>query len=398
MDKFSLNEVSFVTVPAQTPALADIQKADLDILLDENTVVNTEKAGDLVSLFTSIEDGHQHGVSVEEDCEGLRIFVHWASSEDDTTGSHDHQITRTIDGQYVLSENHGHSHTIDQASIVNILMAIMAKYEKTSDLGTPKLKEGGLELASLPEIVKASKSDSSKEVPMDEELKKALEKVETLQAELAKSTAINSMTDVHKQYFDSLDESIEDDLRKSFIEASTEQRDVVVKEAQAKIEKAKEVVYTAVDGTEYTKADDPRLVKMAKDRDEDRKEHILLQKAAEDAEITKQAETELANLPGDLEVRKALVKSVNSIEDADTRQKALDALKAHNAKLHTAFETVGAAGTVNIEKAIADKQAAADKLDELAKARAAEKGENFYDAYAKVSEDNPELRTKAVNG
>jgi hypothetical protein len=411
MNKFRLGEVSFVDRPAQTHATADISKASVDELLDGDLGANEEmvKRGDLVSMATSSEDGHQHGISLHGDCDGLRIIVHYAAMPGSAEGGavdrgHDHQVIRSADGQYTLTENLGHTHSIDSAQMANVLLEAMNKAEDNPDWDHIPMELGGVPLADLPEVQKASSNEDHDEGEPTMAEPTTEQRLAAAEAENATLKAVNEMTPEHRAHYDGIDKALDDDAATAFLKADAKTRDAIVSKAKADAdaETAKSqgddpVVFTSDDGTEYRKSDDPRLVKMAQDRDADRKESIRLQKAAEDADLTKRAEGDLASFPGDLAVRKAILKAVDGIKDDTVRVAAHDALKAQNAKMAPAFQTIGASGAP-VQKSD-DAAGAEAQLDELAKKYQADNpGTDFYTAYEKVSEANPELLNKAVAG
>lgn len=392
-----------------------------------------EKAGDLVDLSTSSNDDHQHGIKLIETPSGVGVIVSFASAPEGEM--HDHQVTRDESGNFVLTENRGHTHTVDQQEMRDALIdASMAKQGPSAEerrrlAGTgAALPDGSFPIRNREDLTNAisafgrarsrdrqrvanhirrraralgltdmlpeegvladllKNSDEPKEKEMDD-LEKAKEQNEQLQAQVANLTKVAAMNADHRAHYDTLD----DDAKKAFVEKSDDDRNAEI----AKATDSDPVVYTADDGTEYRKSDDERLVKLAKDRDADRKEAIRLQAAAKDADLSKRAETDLANFPGDIETRKAILRKVDEIENEDVRKAASDALKAQNAKLASAFEVIGVQGSPSFEKSH-DRQSAVAELDRLAKERASKESESYVDAYAKVSEANPELLQKAV--
>ena len=341
----------------------------------------TEKAGDLVELATSADAGHQHGIHVYMNGEDFSIIVAYAMGED-AERFHDHQIMRNEDGSYSVLENAGHTHDdISSESIMNIITRRLLEKEAAGE----ELPEEG----PLADLLAAAK-ESERQLPQGDNQMADNKELDALKAQVATLTAVAALSGVHKTHYDSLD----DDGKTAFLKLDDSKKDQEIEDAEAKKADADPVVYTADNGDIFKKSDDPRLVKMAKERDEERKENIRLQKKAEDTALEKRAETELANLPGDIGVRKALLRATDGIEDEETRKGALAALKAQNARMGGAFTTVGVGGEPAIQAST--KKEAADELDRLAKERAAEKGENFYDAYDKVSEDNPQLLKKAM--
>lgn len=230
-------------------------------------------------------------------------------------------------------------------------------------------------------------TDKTAEEVTAEEIQKQLD---TVTAELAIAKAMLELSDAEKVHYHSLTKA----KQEKFLAKSKEDRAAELEMLKA----ADPVIYTSDDGATFHKSDDPRLVKMAQDRDADRAELKKQREANELVTFTKRAETELEFMPGTIETRVALLKAVDTIEDEVEKQAVLDSLKAKNVKMSKAFETVGtSAGTVADESGgILEKSAATNKLDELAKAHAAKENINYYDAYAIVAEANPELYKSAA--
>lgn len=82
--------------------------------------------GDFVDMLTETEDDHQHGINVVEDDGGIRIVVHFASGTD-SEGTHDHQVIMTPAGEFVLSENRGHSHGLDSMRVQELIFSELSK-------------------------------------------------------------------------------------------------------------------------------------------------------------------------------------------------------------------------------------------------------------------------------
>lgn len=180
------------------------------------------------------------------------------------------------------------------------------------------------------------------------------DKIRELEVQLAKAQSLLAMDADTRGYYDALKPKAQEAF---LAKAATEQK----AEAAAAIAKAadlKTVVYTDANGVAYTKADDTRLVELAKNND------LLMagiraeQAKVAEAELAKRA-SELAHLPGTDAVKLALLKSIDGIADEAVRTEALAVLKAKDAALAPAFEMVG---TV----AKADTATAADALDRLA--------------------------------
>ena len=197
---------------------------------------------------------------------------------------------------------------------------------------------------------------------------------------------VAEMSDAEKDVY----KSLEGEDKDNFLFASSEDRAAIVSKRQDD----DPVVYTTTDGMEIRKSDGAKMLKMAKDNDATNKRVEDLHKAAEKTRLETYVKENLQHLPGDLDTRVEMVKAVEGIKDEKQRTAALDALKANNAKLAKAFTKSGTseAGNTELEGAEAE-------LDSLAKAYQKENPDvDYYTAYEKVAETNPELYQKAVAG
>ena len=192
--------------------------------------------------------------------------------------------------------------------------------------------------------------------PSAEELTKSLE---TQAGELAIAKAYGDLNDSAKAHYNTLG----DDAKAEFLKMDEDGRTKALEE----IQKADSLVYTSDDGTEFRKSDDPRLVKMAKQGDADRKAFKKQQDENDGLRLAKRAGEELGNMPGDEPVKVALLKAVDSIEDEDTCTKVSEILKAGNDAAAGAFVKIGTP-----EAPAGGKGAAGDKFDVLVKAYQAE--------------------------
>lgn len=192
--------------------------------------------------------------------------------------------------------------------------------------------------------------------------------IETLKAELAKAQTLLAMSSDERAYYDGLGEKAQE----AFLAKSADKRASEVKKSAD----AKAVVYEDADGNTYTKADDQRLIDLAKARDELVREKQELAKSSKEAELAKRA-SELQHLPGDDATRIAILKSIDSIEDDAVREAAFTALKARDAGVAKAFEQVGHAGPP-------EKQSAEQKIEAMAKAYADEHKVTKAKAFAAV--------------
>jgi len=435
MRKFRINELSAVNRPAQAPARALIMKR-LDPI---------EKLGDLVDMFTGITDGHQHSIAIHEEEEGLYLRVAYSQGTG-SDNSHDHQIARGLDGNYVVSLNAGHTHELDMDVMRNAIFNQMTY--KSVDLPDPlnevrialsknnvAMQDGswpirneydlGLVLGAAASHVKSNEvqvhvmkraldlgltdsfdiyeknwlaldkstaaaggshstgntemtTKTAAEIAVETELAK-------VKSDLAIAKSFGEFTDVEKTHYSGLS----DTDKELFIAKSFDDRAAEI----TQLEMENKVVYKSLDGSEYRKSDDVRLVAMAKQADADR---TLLLKSESDREelvLRKRVTEDFTYLPGTIETRVAILKAMDSIADATVKTAAFDVLKAQNAKLASAFIEVGHSVVSK-----ADAGSANAELEALAKAMSAKDGIGYYDAYAKCAEIHPDLYNKAVAG
>lgn len=192
--------------------------------------------------------------------------------------------------------------------------------------------------------------------------------LELVTKQLAKAESYGRLTDIEKAHFNSLP-TIDQDL---FIKMDTGARANALEKAAA----SNPVVYTTSDGTEFRKNDDPRLISMAKQADENLKVAKAAQDKADTMEFEKRANDELGNLPGDKAAKIALLKAINGITDETIRTGVSQLIKAGNDGLAAAFNTHG---TMTPADGSAEHQ-----LDSLAKAYAAANNVTFAKAYDEV--------------
>ena len=148
-----------------------------------------------------------------------------------------------------------------------------------------------------------------------------------------------------------------------------------------------DVVFTADDGTEYTKAADPALVKMARERDIDRK--ALREEIAKrrHMEFAKRAADELGHLPGVEGHKVALLAAIEGIDDDVTRKGIGAMLRANDAGLAAALVKRGTTGGVAVVGGTAEAQ-----LDAMAKSLVADKKATDYAKAYDMALRSPEGR------
>ena len=360
MQEFRINEISSVDSPAQEGARVAIMKraeprennlldGTYPLALDTAVLENVVKReiqkgmGDLADLLTSEEEGHQHGIGVSR-CDGeIAYYVSYASGPDDEAG-HSHPLARSDSG-YVLGIVAGHTHAIDQEAMSGALLALVTKTEG----GEPMT----IQIGTQPTV-------------------------EELGAQLARAHAVVALTGEERAHFEALPE----EARTAFLAKSADDRKAEVGAVTKAAQDANPVVFTAADGTEFRKSDDPRAIAMAKRLDATEQENAALKARDEHTTLEKRAEAELPHLPGDVKTRAAMLKAIDGIEDEAQREAALGALKAHNEAMSKAFQTYGYGGQP-------EPGSPADQLDKLAKGYAEKNGGTFEAAYMKVA-DTPE--------
>lgn len=290
MRAFKIAEISGVDVPAQEGARVAILKRAPG---QSGDPVNKAAA-----LTTSVE-GHSHIMHVSYD------GMDYNSGQTSWDNDHSHPWVRTPDGMIVIGEAKGHTHEV----------AVVGKSAAKQPAGVPGADDGAKE----PEMTKT---------------------VEDLQKQLDRANAMAELTDAQKTHMKSLDQAGQD----AFLAKTAAERQAEVEAVAKNAADADPVVYKTMDGLELRKSAGEALIAMAKSNDALRKQNDELAKKAADADLRKRAETDLANLPGDVEVRMALLKSVDGIADETQRTAALNALKAQSAALKPAFETKGHSG------------------------------------------------------
>ena len=365
MRTLKINEISAVDRPAQEGARAMIMK--------RNDAPVEKLGGDLVDMLSGETDGHQHGIRFIRGEDGsLGMLTQYAAGPHELMETHDHQIVQNADGSFEMGVNHGHTHNLDMETIRASALAFITKNDDPGVIWV----EGD----TLAALTKTANVVTKGETEMSDDNKAVLAALEK-RAERAET--INKMSGYVRKHFDGLTEA----NQSIFIEMTgAEQTADVTKAAEGNA-----VVFKSVDGTEFTKSDDPRLVQMAKDRDADRAELAKSNEAVAKADLTKRAEA-LAHIPGDVETRVEMLKAIDGIPDVAKRDTALAALAAQDLALGAAFKAAGTSETVT------GVNTDADELDVLAKAYASENKVSEAIAYGEVlkTAKGSELYAKSV--
>lgn len=378
MREFRIEEISAVDSPAQKGARAAILKRDAGT---RTTLVT--KGDDAGKVLVEAEDGHQHILDVTRRV-GETSYA--ASGAGETYDYHTHPYVVGEDGRVTVGMAGGHSHELEQSVVDEALRrAAMAAADDRRegevihyrDPGAgPRTKRGAY---TMPESITKADLDKAVEDAVNP-VKADLEKARSENERLAK---IAGLTGAQKAHFDAL----EGDAADAFLALDEGARDAAVEKAARDADEEDPVVYKSDGGTEYRKSDDPRLVAMARERDEDRRELKAAKAATENARIEKRAGEIFKHAKGKPAVHVAIVKAVEGIEDEALRGEAVETLKSMDRSTRLGFETLGEDG----EEAVGDlghttKSDAEAQLDKLAKAHAEKHGVDYATAYGKVLE------------
>lgn len=356
MKKLRIDELSLVDVPAQTGARSVIMKRG-------------ESDGDDVrkshSVMTSDSDGHSHRITLY-DFDGNGGDTSYSTSLDDDHG-HTHPWVYTPEDGIVIGMSEGHTHTVSEEMIASISAASIFKSTESPETqrGTPMTEKN----KSKADDTVVEKSEHDKVVK-----------------ELAYAKAWGELNDESREYA----KGLSDEDRNAFVFMSAEDRAAAVQKAQ----ESREVVYKALDGSEYTKDDDPRMVNLAKRNDELERSSVIEKARREEQEFQKTASEELSNLQGDIPAKALIVKALSKQLKEDEFNQAMEILKGAN---RVALKTIGVAdGQIN--KAADGSADAAEfelrkRADEIVKA---DQEMSWDEAFAKACEEDPKSHQKIL--
>lgn len=163
------------------------------------------------------------------------------------------------------------------------------------------------------------------------------------------------------------------------------------------------VVHTCLDGTEIRKSAGETVLALAKRNDQLARDLAKSNATSEDVTLTKRATDDLGNIGGELVGKKALLKALDSITDASTRDAASAVLKSANELAKGVFLRKGTTAGNDILVSGPDGRETTEaeaKLDEMAKAHAAAHSVTFEKAYSTVIQttEGAELYKRYVGG
>ena len=336
------------------------------------------------TVLASMEALHTHAVVIDDYAKlNKGGSTSWAGGEGN---QHSHDFVIEDDGSVTVGANEGHLHFVEK-NVEQITksglsdeqitaLGLVVKFKKDKSTANTGGKQSGNEDNTMTDAEKAAKE--------------AQDKITLLKNQLALAILMGGLSDAQEAHHATLDEA----GQTAFLAKSAEERNAVITAIAKAAADENAEVYKAKDGTVFTKSDDPRMVKMAKDND------ILaaqLAKAAEttaNQDVAKRATELFKNMTGTPAAQTALLKSVEGIADEAVRKEVLEILAKNDAGIATIITEHGSA---HIDVTKGDSAAASSKLDGLAKKYVQDNpGTNAFDAYGIVSDLNPELYTQAV--
>ena len=385
LEVIKIDEISAVDKPAQPGALNAIMKRqdpDKPRIIGKNV------------KMTTAEDGHQHIIDLVG-WEGEHLYggmTSWVQADGDQE-AHSHPWSYDSKGGLVIGEALGHKHDIadlkkssesngDKSMAIKkslltsaaSVATLITKFDgaTASDEDAAAIRKAALDLnigGLLPSEGPLAKMGDDEEDDDDMEKEKMKDKMKDLKKSLSDAHSIISLTSVEKSHYDGLN----DDGKSAFLKMDASDRETAISKAND----ADPVIYKSLDGMEFRKSDDDRMVQMAKSNDRKSKDLAKAQAAARDSDIEKR-EAELDQLPGKSDVKKGLIGAILDIEDADIRKGAFAILKAANSANDDDFKRAG-----TLSKA--DVADADSKLEKMAKAHAAENSVPYAQAYMAVT-------------
>ena len=414
LENLMFNRISSVDTPAVEDAESVIMKRRDPVKKDH-----------MAEILTSVEEGHQHGISIESWDGKIHLYISQAKAQGEGDYGHSHSII-VQDSQYMLAMNAGHTHTVEQDALQTAMLTRAGinkeddeqpvtkdepeAAEPVQDDVDKQIPEGAQvssftieDLMSAIKDVQTTGSESGQvektdtvsesvedsqttqeQIPMAEtppiEIQDDIGEVVKLKDELEYTRAVVELEKGHRDFYDALPV----DERRSFakmIRSDRERRILASREADP-------VVYRTDDGIEIRKSAGETVTALAKSNDEARRENRELRDAREHDVLEKRADNELRHLSGELETRVALLKAIDGIEDENIRGQVMATVKSNDAGVSAVFKTYGHRGSASN-----DDDSAEEKLNKFVKKMAADKGITYAKAYtqAKDTEEGREL-------
>ena len=216
------------------------------------------------------------------------------------------------------------------------------RLDKISGVDRPAQEPATVAVIIKSDNPEAEEAEMNEEVEKNDEVEEILSEFVEPEAEVEKNDEVEEAPAEEPV----AEEAPEEAPAEEAPEEAPAEEEPAVEEAlveEAPVEKAEaSVIYKSLDGTEYGSDDDPRLIEAVKRADALETEKVEIAKAAEEVALAKRAEETLGNCPGSEDVKKGLLRAVESLGD-DVRDGALEILKAANENLAGAFEERGTA-------------------------------------------------------
>lgn len=361
MRALKIDEISAVDNPAQSHATMAIMKRDSapEARLQVEAVAKGLEAVD----FDTVLAAREASETAEEVVESLRekwsalqsAFVSIAMDESTDAPQKIPMLQESLQ-QFIDSLSEQSSEIAD--SLNKVLAAVPALAELLPPGSEGDLSMTDAEKRQLAELQKTvedltkkleaatAKESAKKAAQLAEELAKAQDelaevtkKLEAIEAEKAEAVAKASMTDAEKAFCADMPTA----EKMKFMAMSPADR----AKAMKKSADADPVVYKSEHtGEEFRKSDDPRLVKMAKQADEDRALAKAEREARENAEFSKRADDELGAFSEEVAKRDEKIEVIRAISKMDEgpRSAITKMLAVGGKAIKAAFDTIGHRG------------------------------------------------------
>jgi len=229
-----------------------------------------------------------------------------------------------------------------------------------------------------------TKTPGGSKMPKEKTLDELTSENETLKKQMAVLTTLSAFSDEEKTFYKGLDES----AQAAFIAKSAQDRTDEVEMSKS----ADPVIYTSLDGSQFRKSDDSRIVASAKRADLMEKRFNEAAEKSNDLSLEKRAAVELGKLPGEAKVHINILKALDTIKDETDRAAALTAIRAGAHAMTKNFERRGSSEEGGGKTAL-------EQLDNIAKKHAKDNNMDFYKAYDEVlkTPEGSELYSQTLN-
>ncbi len=362
------------------------------------------------AVLTSIEDGHQHTVCLDDPAHGWtdQLSTSYQTSEGAEQGHAHAWVYDATTGKVTIALDAGHSHTVEAVVPADVIAAAAAPDSKeqccngcgyscaSTDAYCPRCgakagHDSSAKPASVTVSIAARAPDAttgnspqptptptvkSQEPSMPTEQELTTENA-NLRKMLAASLALTEPQRLHVA-------KLAPDAVPAFLNADPTQREAMLKTAAD----ADPEVYKTAGGASIRKSDGAAAFALAKQADEQalviksQSEALAIQKAAaEQTAFEKRATADLSHFAKSLDIRSLIVKAIDLVPATDDQRKeAHEALKGAN----KAMQLLGKAAGGDDDSKAEDKDDPKKKLDEMAKTLAKTYPADTKGAFAKA--------------